>query len=185
MNLLFVDVETGGLDHEKHGLLEIGVIAVIDGVVKDKLAFYVRYDSFYYKCEPEAMAINNIDLKDVKELGFTPMQAGKALNDFVRRVFEGEKPILVGHNVSFDKGFLNQQIYKDCGLVMDDHISHRMIDTCSLIWGLIAAGKVSLKSASSSAAFEYFDITVNARHRALGDAEATLTLYNKLIELMK
>ncbi len=117
-----------------------------------------------------------------------------------------DKIVLGGHNVAFDVGFLKRlydladiprgfvgffkRLYR---LVVpsDSHdsryekvFSHRTIDTCGVVRYLVLAGALPLDGAGSQEAFEYFGLTPEKAHTALGDAEATAKLLDKLIETM-
>jgi len=118
-----------------------------------------------------------------------------------------EKIVLAGHNVGFDVGFLKRlydladrprgffgffkRLYR---LVVprDSHdsryekiYSHRLIDTCGVVRYLVLAGGLPLEGAGSQEAFEYFGITPEKAHTALGDAEATAKLLDKLIDTLR
>jgi DNA polymerase-3 subunit epsilon len=183
MNLLFLDTETGGLDPLKHSLLQVGVIAYKDKGIVDKFEFKLKHE--VYNVNPFAMEINQLNLSDIDKNGFTLTGAVTLLNDFISRHFKDDKPVLVGHNVSFDKEMVRHQLYKANGFDINDFISHRQIDTMSLIWGLHFAGRLPIEACSSSGAFKYFGIKVDKRHDALDDCCATVELYEKLIDLMR
>jgi len=115
-----------------------------------------------------------------------------------------QKTVLGGHNVGFDVGFLKRlydladrprgffgffkRLYR---LVVprnshdsryEQVFSHRLIDTCGVVRYLVLAGALPLEGAGSQEAFEYFGISPKEAHTALGDAEATAKLLDKLIE---
>lgn len=183
MNLLFIDTETGGTDPRRHTLLQVAAVAYKDGKILGQLQFNNRVT--HYTTTEEAMKINGLDLQDVYNTGVTPSDGVQMLNNFIKRHFGDEKPILAGHNVSFDKYFIQYQLYENNGLNINDFISYRMLDTMSLLWGLHFAGKVPKEACSSSGAFKYFGIEVEGRHTALGDCLATVKLFEKLIGLIK
>lgn len=181
MNLLFLDTETGGLNPFKHSLLQVGLAAYKNGMVIDTLEFTLAHDK--YIVTEQAMKVNGLDLKKVKEDGLSPKEAIAKVIEFVGVNFGKEKPILVGHNPSIDK-YMLRQLFESMNFEMDDYMSHRMIDTMSLIWGLHIAGKLPIQACSSNGAFEYFGIEVKKRHNALDDCLATVELYKRLIQLL-
>ena len=93
---------------------------------------------------------------------------------------------LVGHNVAFDRAFLQAWMTAN-GRSFEPRFSHRVIDTHSLAAALRDAGRLPLERLGSDALFAHFGIQVppEARHTALGDALATFELHWKLQELMR
>ena len=94
------------------------------------------------------------------------------------------------------KGYQITQVTKPVGingkveLFADNHrsyektFSHRIVDTYSILRFMRDAKKIELESLTSAKAFSYFGIKVEGRHSALGDAEATMRLYEKLLGVM-
>lgn len=182
MELLFLDTETGGLDPFKDSLLQVGLVAYIDGKIADKKFISIKQES--YSVTAEALKYNKLDLyKDVYENGCKPREALDEVIDFIQRNFN-DRPILVGHNVSLDKYFL-KQLFNKQNESIDKHINHRMIDTMSLLWGLHIANRIPKEACSSDGAFKYFNIEVKNRHNALDDCTATVKLYEELIQMIK
>lgn len=181
INLLFLDTETGGLNPNVNSLLQVGLVAYIDGEIKDIKEFSIKEDT--YNITAFALKFNGLDLyKDIYECGITKDEAIKEIISFNQKNFQ-ELPILVGHNPSIDK-YMIRELFNKCNLDMDKHISHRMIDTMSLIWELHIAGKLPIEACSSNGGFEYFNIKVEKRHHALDDSLATVELFKQLIKLI-
>ena len=181
MDLLFVDVETGGLNPGVNSLLQVGMVAYIDGDIRDMLEFSIREEN--YVVSAYSLEYNGLDLyKDIYKLGVSKGDAVLNITDFIKKNFL-DKPVFVGHNPSIDKYFL-RDLFTQCHMEMDDHISHRMIDTMSLLWGLYIAGKVPYSACSSTGAYEYFKIPTPDKHRAIPDCVATIDLFEHLIDLL-
>ena len=91
----------------------------------------------------------------------------------------------MGHNIAFDIAFL-QRLYRLAGATYAADFSHRTVDTHSLLWALMSAGKLP-DVRSSDAAFAHFDIAPPPalRHTALGDAVATRELVERLLDLLE
>ena len=179
---LFLDTETGGLDLARHSLLSLGLVVGDDGTVRDSLEILIRHEP--YVVSAGGMAVNRIDLVKHHEAALEPGAALDALEAFCARHFPGGAPItLVGHNIAFDRNFL-QAFHARQGRAFEPRFSHRTIDTHSLAAALRDAGRLPLANLSSSALFEHFGIVVPEaqRHTALGDALGTFELYWKLVE---
>jgi DNA polymerase III epsilon subunit-like protein len=174
---MFVDVETGGLNPRRHSLLQIGAVAYKNGI-QDQLILNLSLDE--YTTTPEALKVNCLDLAWLKEHGLPPVKAMETFLDFLTRNFGNEKPILVGHNIAFDKAFL-EQFFCSQGRDFKAYVSHRMLDTMSILWGLHFAGKIPAEACSSSGAFKYFGCEPERPHDALEDCLATVRLFEKLV----
>lgn len=179
MKLLFVDTETGGLDPELHSLLSIGLVSWEHGKIKNKQEFLILDDIF--RITPDAQAINKIDYNNFIEKASTKeFVYDKILNFLFKSGFSEVEPItLAGHNVGFDIGFLK----KFFGGNYSNLFSHRSIDTASILKFMYLSGKIEKDISSSDEAFEYFGITTDNRHTAIGDAISTAKLFNELLAI--
>src|SRR5690606_25705423 len=109
-----VDVETGGFDCDRHALLELAAVTVrmdADGFLHPDPPVSTHVEAFPgSELDPRSLEITGIDPghplrgalpeKDALEVIFKPVRAAMRANDCTRA-------ILVGHNASFDLGFLN------------------------------------------------------------------------------
>ena len=181
--LLFIDTETGGLDPDKHSLLSVAMVVWENMEVIDSQELLINDGKLIVT--DEALAINRIDIEKHKKSAISPSQAIEKILQFIGRHFPRERRITIaGHNVQFDLAFLKilfSQDKKD----ISKFFSHRIIDTSSILHYLYLAGHIKQKAISSEEAFELFEIKVEGRHTALGDAVATAELFNKLLYLIK
>ena len=179
MNLLFIDTETGGLNPSLNSLLQVGMVAYVNGKITNSYEFSIKKEN--YNITAFSLKFNGLDLyEDIYKNGINERQAVEDIIDFITNNFK-DTPILVGHNPSIDK-YMIRELFNRCALDMDKYISHRMIDTMSLLWGLYFAGKIPIEACSSDGAFDYFNIQINNRHKALEDCLATVKLFEKCID---
>lgn len=179
--LLFVDTETGGLDPEKHSLLSIGVVVwdSYDGIVFGR-ELHLKNDVICMT--EEAQKVNGITERFEDEM--TAEDIITEITDIKNYFFGGETVRLAGHNTQFDVAFL-KKMFKDAGEDFESIFGHRFVDTYSILKFLQDIDYVEKDISSSDKAFEYFEIEVNGRHTALGDALATAMLYQKMISFVK
>ena len=186
--LLVIDTETGGLDPKLFSILSLGAVVWNDREILDSFEVFVTEPEI--KAEREALEVNQINLDWLKANGVPPAEAVSRFHLFLDKNFGAgasrEKINVVGHNVSFDVGFL-KRLYSFTDYKYDEVFSHRVLDTAGIVRFLIIVGKLPLESAGSTAVFEHFQINVETgkRHTALADASATATLLTRLVDMVK
>jgi DNA polymerase-3 subunit epsilon len=181
--LLFIDTETGGLDPDKHSLLSFAMVIWEDMKIIDSKE--VLINDGILSVNKEALSINKIDIEKHKQSAMTSSQAMDEIISFIGKHFPGHGKItLAGHNVHFDADFL-KRFFSANNKDFSEFFSHRIIDTSSILYYLYLSGRIKQKAVSSDKAFELFDIKVEGRHTALGDAMATAKLFTTLLDLFK
>lgn len=181
--LLFIDTETGGLNPDKHSLLSLALVVWEDMEIIDSQELLLN-DGILSVTE-EALSINRIDIEKHKQIAISPARAIEEMFLFINKYFPGKGKItLAGHNVHFDVSFL-KIFFSQHNEDFSKYFSHRIIDTSSILYYLYLAGHLKHRAISSDEAFDYFDIQVEGRHTALGDARATAKLFTKLLHLTK
>jgi len=157
------DTETTGTSAEKNRIIEIGAVKVEDGAITDR---------FQQLVNPQRSVPGRI----TKLTGITTGMVFEAptiedvMPDYLDFLDDG---ILTAHNLSFDKGFL------DAGLkrMGRDALTNDTLCTVRLARRLLPG----LDSKGLSRLVQFYDIDVDGRHRALGDAEATGIVLRRLL----
>ena len=181
--LLFIDTETGGMNPDKHSLLSLAMVIWEDMEILDSQELLIN--DGILAVTREALSVNKIDMEKHKQLAVTPSQAIGKILIFIRKYFPQQVKIkLAGHNVHFDANFL-RSFFSRNNMDFSKYFSHRIIDTSTIMHYLYLAGHIKHKAISSDAAFDLFDIKVEGRHTAIGDAIATAKLFTKLLYLIK
>lgn len=183
---LFFDTETGGIDPSRHSLLSMGLVIGKGHQAAAQTEILIRHDS--YSVTAGGMKVNRIDLVAHHEQAMEPLQAWEAMQSFLAPHYApGDRIILVGHNISFDRAFLGVFL-NSLGQSMEPRFSHRSIDTHSVASALQDAGRIpNTVPLSSSGLFDHFQIAIppEKRHTALGDAFGTFELYWRMVELAR
>ena len=181
-----VDVETGGFNSERDALLEIAAVIVRmdgDGYVYPDPAVSTHVEPFPgANIDPRALEITGIDPthpfrgaveeRAALDLIFKPIR--KAL-----REFECQRAVLVGHNASFDLGFVNAAIRRT-GYKRSPFHLFSCFDTATL--GGLAYGQTVLSRAVQAAGFEW---NAEEAHSAVYDAERTAQLFCRIVNRWK
>ncbi len=177
--LAFIDIESTGLDPERHEIIQIGVVVATQEWVDGKPSFQV-VEEFEIKVKPEriedadksALKINGYNEADWTEASTLP-EAMKIFSD------KTADTIMVAHNVVFDYCFLNKAFYITGE---DNRMHYHKLDTIS-----IAFAKLYLNEDVDRFSLQYicdhFGIVNEKAHTALSDSRATFELYQKLMNL--
>lgn len=156
-----VDLETTGLTPRQNHIIEIGGVKVRDGQVVDTFSTFVNPGRQLETRIIELTGITDDDLKSAPSIR-------EVLPEFLR--FAEELPLL-GHNVLFDYSFLKKEAV-NLGLSFE----REGVDTLQIARKYLP----QLPSRSLGALCAYYQIPLCA-HRALGDATATVALYQRLV----
>ena len=180
--LMFIDTETGGINPQKHSLLSVGIV-IWDREEGELYSAEYFLKSDTYHVTKTAQQINHFA---IESHGLNALDAAEVISHVceLKKVFFFDYPVipLAGHNTQFDVQFI-KKMFEDCNRSYEKVFSHRIVDTYSILKFLSDCGVVCGDVSSSAKAFRMFDIQVNGRHTALGDARATMQLYECLLRL--
>lgn len=179
--LVVVDTETTGVNPFESDLISIGICSV-GGNAAREFFLKVPNDSVWTEfSRKNFLGFKNSWSKGASGLGVVIPQ----IHDFILECTGGRPAVLVGHNFSFDRMFLQKAFHMGGYGSGISSISHRSIDTYSLLKVLNICGAIPSEATNSDGAFKYFNVSVSPklRHTALGDAVATKELFLKILEL--
>jgi ribonuclease T len=173
-----VDVETGGFNCRTDALLEIAAVLVDpqeDGT-------FLRGETFRYhvkpfegaNLEPASLAINRIDPDHPLRPAIDERDALQRVFREVRRAVRDNgctRAILVGHNSSFDLGFLNEAVERT-EIKRNPFHPFSSFDTATLCG--VAYGQTVLSRAVKAAGMKWDE---DSAHSAAYDAEITADLF--------
>lgn len=157
-----IDLETTGLNPKRDKIIEIGAVKVENGEITDRFSTFVQPGR---KLEERIVELTGIRDED--------LQGAPVIEEILPKLldFMGDLPLL-GHSILFDYSFVkracvNQKIA----------FEKTAIDTLKISRKYLA----ELEHRSLDYLCEYYQIPHKA-HRALADAEATVALYDILLE---
>ncbi len=169
--LAFIDLETTGLNPAKHEILEVGVIVADPRTLEIRGMLDVRVRPGRIEdADPVALGINGWSAEAWKDA--VPLDIAMVR---IKPLLEGA--LLAGHNVAFDRGFLDAA-WRSTGVV-PPKMDHLLLDTATLAWPLLALGLV--ESLSLDPVCRQLGIDVTNPHRALPDARRSLEVARCLL----
>ncbi len=169
--LSFIDVETTGLEPEKHEMIQIAVIKVdcVTLEVLDEIETKIQ-PRHLERADPVALRIN----------GYCPERWTNAITLWqalcqINPLIDGT--ILAGHNVAFDRAFL-QAAWRHCK-TEPANIDYHLFDTFVLASPLLFSGIIERLSLDSICS--YFGIERDNPHCALSDAYCSLKIARRIL----
>ena len=180
MYKIIFDLETGGFVPAKNALCELGAIVVnADNEAVDTLQYYIK--PYYRECglelhsyKPDAMAVNGIteqQIADGRSIEYVLFELMKLVENY-------EVSAFIGHNSDFfDVKWVSYLLGRFTAL-QPTFEQIRKVDTCKLAMAKIDCKPRDYKLGTLC---DYYGIQIVGAHTALGDCEATLELYKKLI----
>ena len=173
-----VDVETGGFNAATDALLEVAAVLLElepDGVLIRGETIRVHIEPFPgSNIEPEALEITGIDPSHPLRPALPEKEALMRVFREVRRAVrenECNRAVLVGHNASFDLGFVNAAVERN-EIKRNPFHPFSCFDTATL--GGVAFGQTVLARAIDAAGMDW---DASQAHSAAYDAEKTADLF--------
>ncbi len=173
-----VDVETGGFNCKTDALLEIAAVLIDpqeDGTLLRGETFRYHVKPFEgANLEPASLAINGIDPDHPLRPAIDERDALQRIFREVRRAVREQRctrAILVGHNSSFDLGFLNEAVERS-EIKRNPFHPFSSFDTVTLCG--VAYGQTVLSRAVKAAGMTWDEASA---HSAAYDAEVTADLF--------
>ena len=177
-----VDVETGGFNCRTDALLEIAAVLIDpqeDGTLLPGETFRYHVKPFEgANLEPASLAINRIDPDHPLRPAIDERDALQRIFREVRRAVKENgctRAILVGHNSSFDLGFLNEAVARS-EIKRNPFHPFSSFDTATLCG--VAYGQTVLSRAVKAAGMKWDE---DSAHSAAYDAEITTDLFCDIV----
>ena len=188
MNIVGLDIETTGLDPDKHQILSIGACTIGEnGDPKD--IFYRKIEHNDYLISPQAMRVNGIDIR--LWFGKDMVTTISNFSEWLISQYGSTEPIhALGYNVgSFDVQFLKRQ-YRD---LYPFHYRSIDLNSCLMLLGI---EKVSIDNEGILNAFLEKNVEFNDKlskiigykpclHNAACDAVVNALVWKMLLEKAK
>lgn len=189
MNILFIDVETTGLDANKHTMIELAARLDSDGKTIDK--FHAKFfNSKNVHIDLGALKVNKVALKELMVAKPEIEEIARLVDWLLELTTKVKGQIYVsGQNVQFDVNFLKNTLAKYNVEGLDQIIGYKYIDTFSLAMGLINAGKLITENnklnLENIAKSLNIDLTNKQLHTAEADVDIAAEVFYGLVKLIR
>ena len=177
-----IDVETGGFNARTDALLEIAAVIVTmdeDGrlMAKETISYHVKpFEGA--NIDPAALEFTGIDPYHPLRLAISEKEALENIFKGIRKALKEQgcrRAILVGHNASFDHGFVTAACER-CDIKRNPLHPFSTFDTATLAG--LAYGQTVLAKACEAAKVNF---DASEAHSARYDTEKTAELFCKIV----
>jgi DNA polymerase-3 subunit epsilon len=181
-NIFFVDTETTGANPFLNDPLSVALVPLVD-----------ELPSFLVHIRPPQLRWSEYGAKNFAKFeaewhatAVPPSEAVAQIEAYLRQILRGDQATLIGHNVGFDLSFI-RKLAALAGKEQVEGISHRTIDTHTLLYLAWLMEKVPMHALSSDGALSFFNVGMpdSIRHTALGDAQAAKAIFSKILRLLR
>lgn len=178
---LVCDVETTGLTPGQHQILQIGLAVYENDTLVDTRSIEVDMHE-WSDISAEALESNEVALGDRDET-YPYVEAPHQVAEFVNSHFPNSEPKVLGHNFSFDLGFL-EDMFDRVGMDVPFHYHYK--DSMILALAVRDAELRDLWSVSLDTVSKYFGVDEDITfHSAVDDCKATFRVYQQLLEVIQ
>lgn len=181
--MIVVDVETTGIEPNKHSLLSIGAVDFLD----PERTFYIECRMFDgARVMDQALVVNGYSKEEIQDL--SKKTEGEAVREFLLWAETSKIHTIAGQNPFFDVSFIQHAAYRNN---LDFPLAHRIIDLHSIVYfhmvrrGIEPPVKNGRTDINSDLIMNYVGIDTepkphNALNGAVWEAEAfSRLLYDK------
>ena len=166
-----VDVETAGPIPCQYSLLSIGACSIAD---QDE-TFYIEIKPEHDRMLPEAFAIHQLSIEDLKSKGIPPREAMVRFDAWLTgAVPPGKKPVFVAFNAPFDWMFVSDYFHRYLGY---NPFGHSALDMKAFFMGLHGA---SWKDTAMNNVAQTYLQGRQISHNALEDARDQAQIFSRL-----
>ena len=187
MNILFLDIETTGLNPEEHQIIQLSARFDSDGINIDNFNKKIKMQG---PVDLGALAVNGRSLFQQRlnaKFPDTEYDLATSLFEFMDwsvRIYKSYEGFIVsGHNIHFDITFLKAACKKLNLTGFDNLFGHRYLDTASIGLYLQEKGLLPLEKISMEKLTEFFGINKGELHDSMFDVDASADMYYAMLEL--
>lgn len=193
MKLLFLDLETTGIDYNKHAIIEISGIVDIDNEVKQEFQLFAAPRSGQIVSK-EALKLQGLTIENLKDekVFKNPLDVHKQLLEtlglYVNKFDKADKFFLIGYNIlHFDIDFLRKWFELASDNYYGSWLFNPGIDVMAISAYLLMSKRMELENFKLGTVAKYFGVEIDDSklHSGLYDVQITRELYYKIIESVK
>ena len=182
IKVLYFDLETTGLDYKEHDIVQLAIIAEVDGKVVGQYEFKMqpkRTDNI----SPEALKANGFTIEELQK--FPPAEDVfpkilLALDTHINKFDTKDKAYGCGYNIRFDISFLVEFFRRMDNPYLGSYIKWRDIDMLYLMYVYDLLGFHRLSNYKLGTVAKFYGMK-HVEHDALSDTMIVRELFHKFL----
>jgi len=184
----YFDLETTGLNPEKHAIIQLAHIIDIDGEIVEEGEFLIRpYEKDLI--DDEALKVNKRTREEIAGFEDPDVVFWEIVNDLldkhIDRFDKTDKFYPAGYNIeSFDIPFMREYFRKAENPYYGSYFNYKPIDPMRILFWLNWMGKINLPNLRLETVCNYCGIKINA-HDAVSDTRAARELILRMRKVLK
>ncbi len=184
-NILWLDTETGGLDEERHSLLQVSCTITSANMCRtiDHLHLDVRPPDGVFSVTAKALDITRIDISQHSKTALPYDTAATRLESLLYRYGSRERLVCAGWNVQFDLGFVHRCLVP--ASYWWTYCRHVTLSVDSIAIAALLQGVIQPPQLSLCAVAEHLGIDTLGAHRAERDVQITIEVYQAILDLIR
>lgn len=180
-NLIWVDVETTGLNSYRNGIIQLAGMVEIEGNIVEQFNYNVAPFPFDM-IDMKALEVNGKTREEIQQYD-KPAKVYKEFKDLVEKYANGTKLICAGYNVGFDVRFMKDFFGKNGDKAFFTNFDYHTLDVMNSAMMYCHKKNVKLKNQKLVTVAEHFGINANF-HDAMGDIVATREIYLRILDAL-
>lgn len=156
-----LDIETTGLSHNKHEIIEVSALKVRANKITDKFSMLIKPEGRINSFITNLTGISNEMVENAPNII-------EVLPKFVNFI---DKDLIIGHNVKFDINFIQSNLER----LNFAKLTNSSIDTMQLARKYCKLPSHSLKNLA-----QHYSVSTKGHHRALNDCLITFEIYQNI-----
>lgn len=182
MKVFWFDVETSGLDPDRHGIIQLAYVIEIDGEIEEHGV--MMSNCTQKEINASALEVNGYTQEQIQAHP-TPVDMYQALSlvlsRYVDKYDRSDKFVMGGYNVGFDAAFL-RKLWDDCGdRYFGSWFGYGTVDPSQIVRFLQYAGILGEQTSMRLADLaDMYGVRREVTHDALEDIQMTIDVVNAM-----
>jgi len=189
--ILFVDCETGGTNHETDALIQLSAIIEVDGSIVDEIDLKMKpaivqngFGKKFKNITAKALEVQGRTMDDIN-LFDNPTDCYQRFRKFLARrpASKQNRYIMAGYNADFDCRFINEWFKDMSGGPYEywNYMQFSPIDVLPILRTMRHYGIIDIPDTKLGTVCSHFKIEIEA-HNSMSDIKATRELTNIIIK---
>lgn len=184
LNIISIDVETGGINENENSLLEIGMVPYINNKRGKELFIKIKYEN--YNVTEGARKVNGFNKEEHEKMAVSPKEALDITKNYLKEIMilnNNQKLMSCGRNVDFDIRFLEKFFTNYGEEKLSDYLNiYHKFDLTPIGYFLYQVNMFDILPSSSDKMCNALNIKEEEKpHSAINGARINIDVYENIL----